>query len=119
MLELDDPLWNRQFDPAAWPAMRAALTARFHSRSRDAWVTAFADTEACVTPVLDHAEAAAHPHNRHRATLTSAGGIAQPAPAPRYSTSATVAPQMATIRNDATTLADLGFSTAEIAELGL
>ena len=119
VLALDDPLWTRQFDPAAWPAMREALAARFLTRSRDAWVAAFAGSEACVTPVLDAAEAAAHPHNRHRAMLPSAGGVTQPAPAPRYSASTTVPPAMATARDDAAALADLGFSAAEIADLGL
>ena len=118
VLRLDDPLWNRQFDPAAWPAMREALAARFLTRPRDGWVEAFAGTEACVTPVLDYAEAAAHPHNGQRGTLTAAGGVTQPAPAPRYSASATVPPAMAGRRDDAATLADLGFSPAEIAELG-
>ena len=119
VLGLEDPLWDRQFDPSAWPQMRDALTALFRTRPRDAWVGAFADTDACVTPVLDYAEAAAHPHNRHRATLTDAGGVTQPAPAPRYSASATLAPAMATTRDDAAILADLGFSSAEIAGLGL
>jgi alpha-methylacyl-CoA racemase len=45
--------------------------------------------------------------------------VTQPAPAPRYSSSATLAPAMATTRNDAAILEDLGFSPAEIAELGL
>jgi alpha-methylacyl-CoA racemase len=118
VLHLDDPLWNRQFDPAAWPAMCEALAARFLTRPRDDWVEAFAGSEACLTPVLDYAEAAAHPHNGHRGTLTAAGGVTQPAPAPRYSASATVPPAMAGRRDDAAVLADLGFSPAEIAELG-
>jgi len=119
VLALDDPLWNRQFDPAAWPAMRDALAALFRTRTRDAWVAAFAGAEACVTPVLDFNEAAAHPHNDHRGTLTGAAGIMQPAPAPRYSASATVPPRMATSRDDAATLAELGFSPAEIGALGV
>jgi alpha-methylacyl-CoA racemase len=118
VLALDDPLWSRQFDPAAWPAMRAALTARFLTDTRDGWVAAFAGSEACVTPVLDYDEAAAHPHNAARGTLAMAGGVTQPFPAPRYSASGTVAPAMAAARDDAAVLDALGFSAAEIAALG-
>lgn len=117
VLGLSEPLWERQFDPAAWPAMRQALATCFGTRSRDAWVAAFAGAEACVTPVLDYAEAAAHEHNQYRGTLTAAGGVTQPAPAPRYSACVTVPPQMATTRNDGAILADLGFSAAEIGAL--
>ncbi|GAA0673522.1 alpha-methylacyl-CoA racemase [Sphingomonas insulae] len=118
VLGLDGPLWDRQFDASAWPAMRAALTACFLTRPRDAWVAAFDGTEACVTPVLDYDEAAAHPHNVDRATLAGTAGVLQPAPAPRYSASTTVPPAMATTRTDATLLAELGFSAGDIAALG-
>ncbi len=118
VLGLDDPLWSRQFDPTAWPAMREALATRFRTRTRDAWVEAFDGTEACVTPVLDYTEAVADAHNSARGTFADVGGVTQPAPAPRYSVSATVAPAMATNREDAATLATLGFTSAEIAELG-
>jgi alpha-methylacyl-CoA racemase len=119
VLALTDPLWDRQFDPAAWPTMRAELTDRFRTAPRDAWVAAFAGSQACVTPVLSFDEAAAHPHNAQRGTLATVEGVIQPAPAPRYSSSRTVAPAMASARDDAATLADLGFSAQEIAELGL
>jgi alpha-methylacyl-CoA racemase len=119
VLALTDPLWDRQFDPAAWPAMRAELTSRFRTAPRDAWVAAFAGSQACVAPVLSFDEAAAHPHNAQRGTLAPVEGVIQPAPAPRYSSSRTVTPAMASTRDDAATLADLGFSAQEIDELGL
>ncbi len=119
VLGLTDPLWDRQLDPRAWPAMREGLAAAFLARSRDAWVEAFAGSEACVAPVLDFAEAAAHPHNAARATLVEADGVMQPAPAPRYSVSATVTPALASGRDDAATLSHLGFAPDEIAALGL
>ncbi len=118
VLGLEGDMWDRQFDPRAWPAMREALTARFLTRSRDNWVEAFAGSEACVTPVLDYAEAVADAHNIARGTLTEVGGVTQPAPAPRYSNSDAVVPTMATARKDAETLAGLGFTSAEIADLG-
>ncbi len=110
--------WDRQMDPRAWGRLKAELTRRFAERPRDAWVEAFAGHEVCFAPVLDFDEALAHPHNAARGTFVEAGGVPQPAPAPRYSTSATVPPQMAVDRNDATVLRDLGFSAGEVAALG-
>ncbi|WP_447910014.1 CaiB/BaiF CoA transferase family protein [Brevundimonas bullata] len=72
-----------QFDRDSWPALQARLAALFAMRDRDDWAAHFAETEACVTPVLTMAEAAAHPHNQARGTFVDAG-IIQPAPAPRF-----------------------------------
>lgn len=38
-----------------------------------------------MAPVLSLAEAAGHPHLVARGTFTEAGGVVQPAPAPRFS----------------------------------
>lgn len=54
------------FDRQAWPAMSERFEALFRARSRDAWVDHFAGRDCCVSPVLDPAEALAHPHNRSR-----------------------------------------------------
>jgi alpha-methylacyl-CoA racemase len=77
-----DPETAPQFPATGWPALHARFEALFAARSRDAWAAHFADTEACVTPVLNFAEAADHPHNRARGTIL--GSPAQPAPAPRF-----------------------------------
>jgi alpha-methylacyl-CoA racemase len=83
-LDLDPAAWP-QHDRDRWPALRAELTRIFASRSRDDWDAHFADTDACVAPVLDLAEAPRHPHHRARGTFTEVGGVVQPAPAPRLS----------------------------------
>jgi alpha-methylacyl-CoA racemase len=80
-----DPAAYVQFDPSGWPAMEQAFAAVFATRSRDDWAVRFAGSDACVSPVLDFAEAADHPHNRDRATLIAVDGVTQPAPAPRFS----------------------------------
>ena len=67
-----------QYDIAAWPALQTRLAALFASRDRDDWSAHFAETEACVTPVLSLAEAPDHPHNRARATFQD--GLPRPAP---------------------------------------
>lgn len=72
-----------QFPTSSWPALHARFEAIFTTRDRDAWASHFAGTEACVTPVLDMAEAPLHPHNRARGTFES-GPPVQPAPVPRF-----------------------------------
>jgi alpha-methylacyl-CoA racemase len=74
-----------QYDRAGWPTLRARFTALFASRPRDEWAKIFGDVDACVTPVLSWSEALEHPHLRARDTLIEIDGVAQPAPAPRFS----------------------------------
>jgi alpha-methylacyl-CoA racemase len=83
-LDLDAADWP-QYDRDRWPALRAELTRIFRSRPRDDWAAHFADTDACVAPVLDLAEAPTHPHHRARGTFATVDGVVQPAPAPRLS----------------------------------
>ena len=45
-------------------------------------------TDACFAPVLTTDEAPGHPHNAARQTYVEIDGIAQPAPAPRFSRTA-------------------------------
>ncbi|WP_375270815.1 CaiB/BaiF CoA transferase family protein [Sphingomonas sp.] len=115
---LDDARWDRQMDPRGWPALKDELTALFLTRTRDEWVAFFAGHDICFAPVLGFDEAAAHPHNVARGAFVTADGVQQPAPAPRYSASSTVAPRMAGTRDDAAVLRDLGFDGDEIAALG-
>lgn len=82
-LALDPADW-RQFDMARWPVMAEAFATTFKTRNRDDWAAHFADTDACVTPVLSFAEAPRHPHNAARGSYVEAGGVTQPAPAPRF-----------------------------------
>jgi alpha-methylacyl-CoA racemase len=84
-LQLDPAQLPDQYDRAGWPALRARFTATFVTRDRDEWTTVFEGTDACVTPVLGFDEVARHPHLAARATIVTAGGVAQAAPAPRFS----------------------------------
>lgn len=78
---LDATDWRTlQHDRTRWPEMAAAFDAAFAARPRDAWADHFAGTDACVTPVLDFAEAPQHPHNVARGTFIDG----YPAPAPRF-----------------------------------
>ena len=119
LLPLGEPFASHQYDAALWPGMRAAIEARIKERSRDDWAALFADTDACVAPVLTFTEAVDHPHNRSRRTHLKVGDLTRPAPAPRFSrTPAEVAGP--STRNAAATvkaLARLGLDEAEIAAL--
>ncbi|WP_165985764.1 CaiB/BaiF CoA-transferase family protein [Streptomyces sp. YIM 98790] len=84
ILGLEGDLADRD-DPARWPALRAAIAARFATRPRDEWARLFQDSDACVAPVLSLREAPGHPHLAARATFAEHAGTVQPAPAPRFS----------------------------------
>jgi alpha-methylacyl-CoA racemase len=77
-LGLDPERLPDRSDPVNWPSLRRVFAHRFLTRDRDTWGRHFEDTEACVTPVLNVTEAAAHPHHRAR-------GSGPAAPAPRFS----------------------------------
>ncbi len=84
-LGLEPDAFADRWDPRAWPAIRARLEAAFAERPRDEWAALFADSDACVAPVLDLDEAPRHPHNVARQTFVDLDGAPQPAPAPRFS----------------------------------
>ncbi|WP_396271029.1 CaiB/BaiF CoA transferase family protein [Ideonella sp.] len=74
-----------QNDRAAWPGLKARLTACFLSKARNEWCDLLEGSDACFAPVLSMAEAAQHPHNLARGTFrqVSASDI-RPAVAPRF-----------------------------------
>jgi alpha-methylacyl-CoA racemase len=113
---LADPDFDDRDDPAAWPALKAKLAALFRTRTREQWRESLEGSDACFAPVLSLAEAPAHPHNQARGTFTEVEGVTQPAPAPRYSRTATDQPTP--LRGDAdAVLAALGYEAARIAAL--
>ncbi len=105
-----------QNDRSGWPTLRARFAEIFRSRTREAWCTIFAGTDACVTPVLDREEVADAPHVVARQTMIDVGGIAQPAPAPRFTGTPTrqPTPPVKDGANSREVLRESGFSAAEI-----
>jgi alpha-methylacyl-CoA racemase len=75
-------------DPANHAAIRDALTARFKERTQAEWAEVFDGTDACVAPVVPLSDAPRHPHLAARGTFVERDGVAQPAPAPRFSRTA-------------------------------
>ena len=109
--------FEAQMDRGSWGPLRSKLTALFLTRTRDDWCELMEMTDVCFAPVLSMAEAPAHPHNAARATFVEAGGVMQPAPAPRYSASATDAPVMTTAWSGAAVLTELGYDNERVAAL--
>lgn len=113
-----DPDFDRQMDAGRWPALKVKLAAIFRTKTRDQWCALMEGSDVCFAPVLDFQEAAAHPHNAERKTYVRAGGVLQPAPAPRYSAAETVAPKMADGGTDAgALLSGLGYDPRQVENL--
>jgi alpha-methylacyl-CoA racemase len=75
---------REQMEVARWPQQQRAFEQRFAERTRTEWSAVFAKLDACVTPVLDLDEAAAHEHNLAREGFPAGpGGQRHVAPAPR------------------------------------
>ncbi|MCP5329277.1 MAG: CaiB/BaiF CoA-transferase family protein [Steroidobacteraceae bacterium] len=85
-------LHDGRTDQDHWARMRELVAAAIAGRTRDEWCRVFADSDACVTPVLTPEEALVHPHNLERGTFARVAGRAQPAPAPRFSVDGPPAP---------------------------
>jgi alpha-methylacyl-CoA racemase len=76
-----------QNDVSRWPELRARLAEVIASKDRDHWAKVFAESDACVTPVLSFGEVETEPHVTERDTFYRDGDYLQPMPAPRFSRS--------------------------------
>ena len=117
LLEIDITRLGAQKDPANWPRAKEIIGARFREQPRDHWAALFADSDACVSPVLDWDEAPYHDHLRARGSFVEIDGVIQPAPAPRFSATPPSMPRppaAATAENTRAALADW-LSPAELA----
>jgi alpha-methylacyl-CoA racemase len=74
-----------QNDRGGWPELRARFAEAFASADRDHWAKVFADSDACVTPILAFGEVETEPHVTERDTFYRVGDALQPSPAPRFS----------------------------------
>ncbi|MGQ0802244.1 MAG: CaiB/BaiF CoA transferase family protein [Actinomycetota bacterium] len=118
-LGIDDGELPAQMDRSGWPKLRERLTELFKSKTRDEWCEILEGTDACFAPVLPMSEAAEHPHMKARGTIVEEFGLAQPAPAPRFSRTpgSIQGPPAWPGQHTDEVLADWGFDTDELAKL--
>jgi alpha-methylacyl-CoA racemase len=106
-------------DRAGWPVQREQLTSLFKSKTRAEWDATLRGSDACYAPVLTMSEAMHDEHLRARGTIVEMDGVAQPAPAPRFSRTPgeiqRPAPWPGQHTDDA--LADWGIAESDIAAL--
>jgi alpha-methylacyl-CoA racemase len=115
-LKLDLP---GQYDRARWPEMRQRLSEVFLTKTRDEWCKVFEGSDACFAPVLSFSEARLHPHSVARSSFVDLAGVAQPAPAPRFSRTPAAARRAPPERGAGgrAALQDWGFRREEIERL--
>ena len=109
----------KQTDRAQWPAMRERLAAIFMTKTRAEWTALMEQKDVCFAPVLSMSEAPKHPQNAARQSFVEVAGVMQPAPAPRFSRTAskiTSAPAYAGEHSNEV-LADWGIDKPRIAAL--
>jgi alpha-methylacyl-CoA racemase len=116
---ITDPQFKRQMSRDDWPGLKSKLAAVIRTKTREEWRQLMDGTDVCFAPVLTLDEAPGHPHNVARQTFVSVDGVAQPAPAPRFSATpgAIQSPPPAIGAHNESALEDWGFTAADIAEL--
>lgn len=87
-LELSPTNLPKQNDARGWQQMRSRFTEIFKSRTRAEWCDILEGTDACFAPVLNMDEVRTHPHNVARQMFLEVDGVLNPAPAPRFSRTA-------------------------------
>ncbi|MEZ5659190.1 MAG: CaiB/BaiF CoA-transferase family protein [Burkholderiaceae bacterium] len=108
---LEDPVFDAQWNPAAWSELKQRVAEVIAGKSRDQWCELLESTDACFAPVLDFVDAPTHPHNVARSVFATVDGVTQPTPAPKFS---------ATPAGACAPIGEVGAQTeALLAELGL
>ncbi|MBI4693981.1 MAG: CoA transferase [Gammaproteobacteria bacterium] len=119
LMGLDEKDFQPQMDKSRWPAWQQRFAEVFRTKTRAEWAAILEHEDTCANPVLTFEEAQRHPHNVARGVFATAGGVAQAAPAPRFSRTPGglgLPPQEPGANTD-DVLAEFGFGAEEIAKL--
>ena len=118
-LGLDPAALPKQYDRKRWPETKRRFADVIRRRPLAEWIEVFDGTDACAAPVLTMDEALDHPHLRARGTYVEFDGVAQPAPAPRFSRTPGAIRRSAPAAGADTdsVLAELGYAADDIAAL--
>ena len=114
-----DPDFADQYDRERWPALKKRFADIFKTRTRRQWCDLLEASDVCFAPVLDFDEAPDHAHNRERGVFTTVAGVTQPAPAPRFSETASEvsSPPPKPGHHTDDVLGEAGFSVQDIGSL--
>ena len=118
LMELDIDLFAKR-TPNLWEEQRRLIAERFKQRTRDEWCELLEEKDVCFAPILSLKEAPNHHHNLARKAFVEIEGLTQPAPAPRFSRTATDVPQGAPAHGADTVelLRSLGYKEQDVNEL--
>ncbi len=76
---------GEQNDVGAWPQLSRTFAQAFARRTQAEWITVFAGSDACTTPVVSLTEAADQPQMAARGAVARTGSDLAPGIAPRFS----------------------------------
>jgi alpha-methylacyl-CoA racemase len=85
---LNEDVFDHQMDRSKWPELQRKMADVFKTKTRDEWTALLEGTDACAAPVIGLFDAPSHPHLVARKTFVEHDGHVQPAPAPRFSRTA-------------------------------
>ena len=88
---LDEELFADQHNKQKWPEQKAKVAEIIKSKTQAEWCEIMEGTDVCFAPVLDYQEAPEHHHMKARNAYVEIDGKVQPAPAPRFSRTESVA----------------------------
>ncbi len=106
-----------RYDLARWPQLRERFAATFRTKTMAQWAAIFDGSDACVAPVISFTEAPHHPQMAARQVFATANGVVQPAPAPRFSRTATQLGSAPAVPGAHTTTALADWGIDNVAEL--
>ena len=88
---LDETDFEDQNNSKKWPELKVKIAAVVKTKSQQQWCDLMEGTDVCFAPVLDFLEAAEHSQMQAREAYLKVDGKLQPAPAPRFSRTESVA----------------------------
>ena len=118
-MEITDIDVADQYKQELWPQHEEKFRQTISQKTRDEWADIFDGTDSCAAPVLTMSEAPEHPHSEARNSFVTVDGIKQPAPAPRFSRTASVIQHGPSEpgERDLDALSEWGLSESEISRL--
>jgi alpha-methylacyl-CoA racemase len=110
---------QKTWDKDAWPEPKEKIKSIIKTKTRDEWCELMEGTDVCFAPVLNTLEAVDYPHNKARGSFVMQDGIAQTAPAPRFSRTESSIGRSPVAPNADTDAVfnELGYSAEELAAL--